>query len=313
MKTTRLLFWGTSDFAVPALQALAAMPSITICGVVTQPDRPAGRHQEPEVSPVKRAADTLGLTVLQPEKLDAAAKETLSALQPAVAVVVAYGRIIPDSFLHIPKHNTLNLHPSLLPLYRGPSPIQSVIRDGQTETGVTLMLLDKEMDHGPILAKTTHQLHGTETATELTTTLADIGAQLLVQHLPAYLSGNITPAEQDHAKATVCKMISREDGKIDWSRSAVDIERMSRAYEPWPGIWTEWVLGVERLRVKLFEVQVQQETQSPGSLQIENGLLFIGTGAGTLSVGAAQVEGKKRLTISELLRGMPHFEKGRFV
>lgn len=313
MKTTRLLFWGTSSFAVPALQALIQLPGVTICGVITQPDRPAGRHQEPQMSPVKAASETLGLSVLQPEKLDAAIKETVTALKPDVAVVVAYGRIIPESFLHIPVHGTLNLHPSLLPLYRGPSPIQSVIRDGQPETGVTLMVLDKEMDHGPILAQMSYPLSGKETATQLTEALANGGADLLVEYLPKYIAGDVRPTEQNHPQATICKMIGRDDGKIDWTKSAAEIERMYRAYEPWPGIWTEWVLDDERLRVKLFDVRVEDGKQVPGSLQVNGDALHVGTGAGMLTIDGLQLEGKKRLSIPDLLRGMPDFVKGHFI
>lgn len=309
----RIVFWGTSAFAVPALRALHAAAGMEIVGVVAQPDKPQGRHGTVLPGPVAAAARGLGLTVLQPETLkDATFRETLGRSSPDVAVVAAYGRIIPEALLTIPRLGTVNIHPSLLPRWRGPSPIQAAIAAGDTETGVSIMLLDAEMDHGPLLAQRRLPLSGTERYAELEKALSDIGATLLTDVLPRYAAGALQPTPQDHAQATFCAMLTRESGRIDWTRSAADIERLERAYDPWPGIWTEWTDGATTLRVKLIDARVERDAAAPGTLAEHQNRLRVGTGSGAVSFGALQVEGKKRMTLTELLRGMPELLRGRF-
>lgn len=309
----RIVFWGTSAFAVPALRTLAAMPDVTVVSVIAQPDKPQGRHAEPVASPVAAAARELGLPLLQPEKVKAPEFErAIRDLSADVSVVAAYGRLIPDAVLQIPRLGTLNIHPSLLPRWRGPSPIQAAIAAGDAETGVSIMLLDAEMDHGPLLAQRRVPLSGTERHPDLEACLADVGATLLSETLPAYAAGKIASQPQDHAQATLCALLTRDSGRIDWNNTAEEIERLERASDPWPGIWTEWTDGTATLRVKLFASAVETATNAPGSLSEQNGRLVVGTGNGSSSFGSLQVEGKKRLSLSELLRGSPDFLKGRF-
>lgn len=315
------MFWGTSPFAVPALRALAAMPDIVIVSIIAQPDRPQGRHAKTVISPVAAAARALGLPLLQPEKVKTVAFEkSIRDLSPDVAVVAAYGRLIPDAVLQIPRRGTINIHPSLLPRWRGPSPIQSAIASGDVETGVSIMLLDAEMDHGPLLAQTHVPLTGTERYADLETRLSNVGALLLTETLPGYVAGTITPLPQDHKKATFCALLTRDSGHIDWTRSAAEIERMERAFDPWPGIWTEWTDGATTSRVKLFDATCGSMLPlAKGELHIPpqagegvSQRLVVGTGKGAVSFGALQLEGKKRMTLTELLRGMPTFLSGSF-
>lgn len=313
MAGLRVIFWGTSAFAVPILRALAAVPDVSVVSVIAQPDRPQGRHAEPIVSPVAAAARELGLPLLQPEKVKTVEFEkSIQDLSPDIAVVAAYGRLIPDAVLQISRLGTLNIHPSLLPRWRGPSPIQSAIAGGDAETGVSIMLLDAEMDHGPLLAQTRVPLTGTERYTDLETQLSDAGASLLTETLPGFVSDTITPQPQNHEQATFCALLTRDSGRIDWSKSAAEIERMERAFDPWPGIWTEWTFENTKLRVKLFEAAIEQTDIAPGSLLEKNGRLLVGCGSGSVSFGTVQVEGKKRLTLTELVRGMPTFLSGSF-
>ncbi|TAK04665.1 methionyl-tRNA formyltransferase [Patescibacteria group bacterium] len=314
MAALRVVFWGTSAFAVPALRALAALPDATVVAVVAQPDKPQGRHAEPVSSPVAAAARELGLPLLQPEKVKTKEFEnTLRELSPDMSVVTAYGRIIPEAVLAIPRLSTLNVHPSLLPRWRGPSPIQSAIAAGDPETGVSIMLLDAEMDHGPLLAQMRVPLSGTERYPELETRLAHTGAKLLAETLPRYANGRMTPKPQDHEKATFCTLLTRDSGRIDWSKNAAEIERLERAYDPWPGVWTEWTDGTTTLRAKLFDAHVENSASEPGALSERENRLVVGAGSGSVSFGMLQVEGKKRMTLPELLRGSPDFLKGRFL
>ncbi len=309
----RIVFWGTSTFAVPALRALHAADGVELVAVVTQPDKPHGRHGDILPGPVAAAARELGLTLLQPETVrDETLRQTLEDAAPDVAVVAAYGRIIPEALLAIPRLGTLNIHPSLLPRWRGPSPIQAAIAHGDAETGVSIMLLDAEMDHGPLLAQRRVPLSGTERYPTLETHLAEVGAALLLETVPRYVSGGLRPVSQDHDQAVFCGMLDRDSGRVDWSASAVSIARLDRAYDPWPGIWTEWTDGTATLRVKLFDARVEDVVADLGALSQRQDRLLVGAHAESVSFGELQVEGKKRLTLTELLRGMPMFLDGRF-
>ncbi|TAL19692.1 methionyl-tRNA formyltransferase [Patescibacteria group bacterium] len=310
---SQLIFWGTADFAVPILERLFELKKMEIVGVITRPDAPFGRDQRLTPSPVKIAAERLGLKVLTPEKLkEPAFAAEIQRLAPEVALVIAYGRIIPDALLAIPPKGTLNVHPSLLPALRGPSPIAAAILSGDKETGVTLMLLDSEMDHGPLIAQTRRPLTGKETITSLSKILSEAAADLVATALPRYLNNELVPQDQEHARATYCPLLSRESGKIDWTKTAVEIERMSRAYAGWPGIWTEWSDGKNRLRVKLFELEIGARTLAPGAIAADNGRLIIGASEGVVIAPTLQFEGKKPMSPNELTRGFPDFYNGRF-
>ncbi|MGQ9876051.1 MAG: methionyl-tRNA formyltransferase [Chloroflexus sp.] len=300
----RILFLGSPSFAVHALEALVAARH-EIVGVVTQPDRPAGRERRLTPPPVKIAALAHNLPVLQPERLrDPTVVETLSALQPDVGVVAAYGEILRRAVLSIPPLGYLNIHPSLLPLYRGPTPVAGAILAGETVTGVTIMLLDPGMDSGPILAQAVVDLPPTARAGQLTDELFRIGADLLVQVLPRYARGEIEPRPQDHSRATVTKMLKKEDGRIDWSLPAIVIERMTRAYDPWPGAYTFW--RGQPLRIIKAAVVAAEGVRAPGTVSGRSGggHPLVQTGNDALELIEVQPAGRRPMSGSAWLAGV---------
>lgn len=264
----KIIFFGTSEFAVPSLEALSRDSRFEIAAVVTQPDRPVGRHATVTPPPVKLAAQRLGIsTILQPEKISELQAASYQ-LQVDAFVVVSYGKILPQWLLDFPKHGAVNVHGSLLPRWRGASPIQAATAAGDEKTGVTIMKLDAEMDHGPILAQAEEKILATDTGGSLHDRLAILGAKTLPDILAGTLDGNIAPKEQDHALATSCKTLTREDGRLDFTKPAQEIERLVRAYDPWPGTWTE----VEGKRMKILSVRVvSNEKLEIISLQPEGG------------------------------------------
>ena len=297
----KIVFFGTSEFAVPVLQKLANS-NYEIAAVITQPDKPAGRKQFPLPSPVKIAARELQLNVVQPQKLEIE-NWKLKIPEADLYIVASYGKIIPKSVLDIPKFGALNIHPSLLPKYRGPSPIQAAILNGDTETGVTIMKLDEAMDHGPVLESRKWKIENTTGFRELHNKLARLGADLLLEVLPKYTSAELKPAPQDQPNATYTKIINKDDARIDWAKSAEKIDRQIRAYESWPVAWT--TLNGKRLKIfKSLKVPLPGDTTSePGSMQIDAGGLEVSCGSGLLKVLELQLEGSKRLSISEFLKG----------
>ena len=295
----KIVFFGTSAFAVPALEALVAS-GMSPVAVVTAPDKPAGRGRKMTASPVKAfltshvSTPSVDNLILQPEKLDISFFETIAELKPDFGVVASYGKILPRALLDLFPRGILNIHPSLLPLYRGSSPIQTTILNGDTKTGVTIMLMDEKMDHGPILAQkeltsppnplSFVSRGGKKTYQELHDELAKLGANLLVETLPKYLDGKITPIPQDDAKATYTKMIKKEDGLIDWSRDAEYIERMVRAYNPWPSAYAKLkngkILKIKKAEVvdgKLVPLVVQPEgkKEMPADAYLRGNQLFL--------------------------------------
>ncbi len=308
-----IIFIGTPAFAVPSLQRLAA-DGHHIAAVITQPDRPAGRGRQPHPSPVKLAALELRVPVLQPESLrDAAALDKVRALAPECAVAVAYGQILREEFLHIPPRGVVNVHPSLLPRYRGASPIPAAILAGDDMTGVTIMLMDPGMDSGPILAQRTYPIDPEDTAATLSDKLGVSGAGLLAETLPRWLRGEIDPRPQDESRATRTSLLRKEDGAIDWSRPAVDIWRQLRACNPWPGAFT--VLGGETIHIWRAWPLAVRTAGEPGtvvSLTPEQRAgapdappFAVQTGDGLLAVREAQRSGRRALPAAEFLRGMP--------
>lgn len=290
----RILFMGSPEFAVRPLEALAAAGH-TIVGVVTQPDRPAGRDRRLTPPPVKLAAQRLGLPVLQPETLrDPQVVAELAALAPEAGVVAAYGEILRRNVLAIPPLGYLNIHPSLLPLHRGPTPVAGAIMAGDDETGVTIMRLDPGMDSGPILAQSAVPLPPDARAGALTDELFVLGAAMLVEALPRYASGAIVPQEQDHSRASVTRLLTKEDGRVDWSRPAVIVERMTRAYDPWPGATTTWRGQPLRLLAAAVEREWLGEAR-PGSVVGYGaaGGPLVATGAGAVELRELQPAGKR--------------------
>ncbi len=291
-----LVFFGTHDFAKTILQSLIDAGCVVEL-VVTQPDRPVGRKQEMQKPATKILAEQYGIPVFQSEKLKDQKIEMSEDCQ--FAVCAQYGAIIPQSVLDLFPLGIINVHTSLLPKYRGASPIQSALRDGETQTGVTIMKMDKGMDTGAILSQSTIEIFPDETYPQLDVRMAELGATLLNTTLPLYLNGSLIPEEQDHTQATGCKMISREDGKIDWNKTTAEIYNMYRAYTPWPGIWTMW--GDKRL--KLLAIKPSERKNSPGKAAVDGSALFIGTGDSSVEIEQIQLEGKPAMTPDVFIRG----------
>ena len=258
----KTVFYGTPDFALPSLERLLASPH-PVVAVVTRPDRPRGRGQRVSASPVKRLAVERGLPVLQPPRLAPdAVREEIAAYRPDLAVVAAYGRILPEALLETPRLGTINVHASLLPRYRGAAPIQRAILAGETTTGVTIIRLVREMDAGPMLARRTRPIGRDETSPAVERGLAELGADLLLEAVAALDAGSATETPQDHAAATFAPRITREDGLIDWRRPARAIHDQIRGLHPWPHAFT--YLGGARYLVLASAVQDEEGGAAAG-------------------------------------------------
>ncbi|MCE2456911.1 MAG: methionyl-tRNA formyltransferase [Dehalococcoidia bacterium] len=303
----RVVFMGTPAFAVPSLDALLRRGH-DVVGVFTQPDRRAGRGRRLRPSPVKEFAEQHNLPVFQPASLrnSPEACDQLAALEADAIVVAAYGLFLPKVVLETPEYGCLNIHPSLLPKFRGPSPVISAILEGEETSGVTIMLLDEGMDTGPLLAQESVVIGNDETSDKLTNRLFDLGADLLVQTLDEWVSGNITPSSQDDHEATITRLLKREDGLIDWSESAIEIERRIRAFTPWPGTFTSWNGSTLKvLRGKVIPEDCQAE---PGTVCIDQGdRVLVSTGAGALKLLEVQLEGRPRSRSADFARGQRDF------
>lgn len=297
----RAVFFGTPDWAVPSLERLSAS-DIEVAGVVTNPDRPAGRGYEMQASPVKAAAEKEGLPVWQPEKArDPELMERLQELQPDVCVVVAYGKILPAALLEVPRRGFVNVHFSLLPAYRGAAPVQRAVMDGLSETGVSIMVLTEGMDEGPVLAGRPEPIGPEDTAGTVGERLAVVGADLLVPTLDAYLSGELEPVAQEHEAATYAPKLSTDEARIEWTEPAVTIASKIRGLQPAPGAWT--MLGDARLKIHKA-VPVEGEHLAAGSLRTDPEALVAGTGDGNLAILEAQLAGKKKMSGLEIARGL---------
>lgn len=303
----RVLFIGTGDIGVPALEWLLQSKKHEVIGVVAQPDKPVGRKQVLTPPKVKVIAQTAGVPVLQPEKIRRAVDE-LAALQPDIAVVIAYGQILSRAVLDVPKFGCINVHTSLLPLYRGAAPIQAAIREGDAETGVTIMFMDEGLDTGDIVLTERVPIAADETGGSLHDKLALLAPAALERALDLIAAGNPPRIQQDNSLATHIGKLTREHGHIDWRKSAVEIERTIRAYNPWPG--TFCLLPVEgdkppHLKIHLARV-VEGEACPVGGTVIsadpKQGLI-VSCGIGLLELTEVQVEGGKRMEARSLLRG----------
>lgn len=297
-----IILFGTSAFAIPFASVLRSIPDCALLGVIARPDKPAGRGQHSTPPPLAAWACDHGVRLWQPET-----KQELTTLlhdqRPDVAVVAAYGKIIPAEALAVARLGFVNVHPSLLPRHRGPSPIQTAIMSGDTETGVTLIVLDAAVDHGPIIAQERTALSPTTTRCALEQELADRGAALLSRVLPEYLAGRIIPRQQDHTLATTTPLLSREHGRIDWHESAAFIERKVRAYEGWPGTWC--VLP-DDARLKIPSATVDGPTNTtPGSIVRSNNRFDVACGDGVLlTIITVQPAGGTVMDGASFLRGL---------
>ena len=303
---------GTPEFAENIFRKFynTLKEQFEIIAVVTAPDKPVGRKQILAPSKVKKWAIENNLTVLQPEKIrNPEWVEKIKALNPELIILTAFGQIIPEEILNIPKYKSLNIHPSLLPKYRGASPIQSVILNGESETGVCLMIMDKEMDHGDIVANSKFKIQNSKiTYPELSEQLSDLGAKLLIKALPDWVNGKIKAQEQDHNQATICKIIKKDDGKIQWGKSAEEIERMVRALNPWPGTYAEFQNPKSKIQTNLKilnaeTLDTKTEKKIGEIFLTEENQLTVQTGNGILILKQIQLEGKKPVSVKEFLNG----------
>ncbi|MBU4422082.1 methionyl-tRNA formyltransferase [Patescibacteria group bacterium] len=297
-----IIFFGTNDFALPALQPLAENFNIVL--VVTKPAKPVGRKQIISPTPIEAKAKQLGLNIIAPENFGSETISQIKKLAPDLFVVVDYGKIIPQEILDIPARGAINIHPSALPKYRGASPLQSAILNGEKETAISIMLIDKEMDHGPILMQKKVIILPNDTYGSLYTRLSQEYPELLIDTIKKYLSDKITPQEQNHTKATFTKLLKREDGKIDWTKPASEIERMIRAYDPWPGAFCEYT----GKRVKILKASMPPKNypdKHPGQFfKTPSGGLATGCGQNTtLLIHNLQPESKKPITGEEFVKG----------
>jgi methionyl-tRNA formyltransferase len=299
----KLVFCGTPDFAVPSLQALVDAGH-EVALVLTQPDRPAGRKLELQVPPVKQLALALGLPILQPEKLknNVELQAELEAIAPDAIIVVAYGRIIPEWMLSLPRLGNINVHGSLLPKYRGAAPIQWAVANGETETGVTTMLLNAGLDTGDMLLSHSLPLGPSTTAEQLYPQLSQIGARLLIDTLSGLENGTITPRPQNHSEATLAPILTREDGRLaPAERTAQQAYNRWRGFYPWPGCWA--IFRGKRFLVNALHPVVDGPLIAPGRLEVSGEKLLLGAAGNTLlALDQVQLEGKPRMPGAQFAR-----------
>jgi methionyl-tRNA formyltransferase len=300
----RIVFFGTPSFALPSLRGLLQSPD-EVVAVVTQPDREKGRGRRVVSPPVKELALRHGLSLLQPEKVrDEAFQERIKTLRPDLIVVVAYGQILSKSLLEIAEHGAVNVHASLLPKYRGAAPIVWAILKGERVTGVTTMMMDESMDTGDILLQAEIPIDEKETGESLHGRLTSLGAQLLLRTVEGMKTGNIHPIPQDHSKATYAPPLRKEDGRINWSKEAIEIDRQVRAFNPWPGAFTEW--NDQVLKIYRGEVREGRPTGKRGVVAwVGSDFIEVETGNGSFLIREVQLEGKRRMTVREFLSGHP--------
>ncbi|MBU2546903.1 MAG: methionyl-tRNA formyltransferase [Proteobacteria bacterium] len=302
----RIIFLGTPDFAVPSLAALAGSGE-DVALVITQPDRPQGRGRKLAPPPVKVLAEELGLPIWQPASIKAPAQaERIASLAPDLMVLVAYGGLLPRSLLDVPPRGTLNVHPSLLPAYRGPAPINRAIINGDKHTGVTTILLDEGMDTGPLILSRETVIGERETAGALHDRLARLGAELLIESIAGLKAGTVSPRPQPEEGVSLAPKLSKSDGLMDWTRPAEELARLIRGLDPWPGAYTLF----RGRYLKLFGAETGAGRGEPGRiLGLHQGLLHVAAGQGSVGLTEMQLAGKKRIPAPEFWRGQ-HLETG---
>jgi methionyl-tRNA formyltransferase len=305
----KVVFMGSPAFALPVLQALM-LNKYDISAVYTQPDKKTGRGRQFAACPVKQFAAGAGMRVIQPESFrDAGEVELLAELKPDIIIVAAYGQILPESVLRIPQHKCINIHPSLLPVYRGPSPVAASILNGDAQTGVTIMLIERKVDSGPIIAQVPVPIEDDDTTGSLTCRLAQTGAELLLGTLTAWVSGTIQPLIQDERQASYTRMEKKEDGELDWNRPAVHLWRKVRAFNPWPGCYVKW----RGLRIKIVTAVPLVDTGKGRAGQVialprgEMARVAVRTGEGLLGLVTVQPEGKREMTAGDFTAGHQDF------
>jgi methionyl-tRNA formyltransferase len=301
----RVVFMGSPPFAVPSLEYLV-LGGYEIAAVYTQPDRTGGRGRKLAASPVKEAALALGLTVAQPESLKSSETfEQLAAFKPDIIVVAAFGQLLPKAVLELPRLGCLNVHPSLLPKFRGASPVAAAILAGEAFSGVSIMLLDEGMDSGPVLARAQVSIADSDTTASLGAKLSRVGAGLLGEVMVGWIRGELKPQPQDESQATYCQPITKDEGEIDWKLAAVEIWRRVRAFYPWPGSFTHW-RGKTLKIIEATPLSPQTSAKVGEVVALDSGF-GVGSGDGVLNILKVQLEGKQVLTAAEFLRGQRDF------
>ena len=297
---------GSPKFALPVLKNLIESRH-DLVGVYTQPDKPSGRGKKMNSPAVKLFAKDLGFDVHQPSSLkDPKICQEISQLKPSLIIVAAYGKLIPKELLSIPQYGCWNLHPSLLPEYRGPSPVVSAILDGKTSTGVTLMQMDEGLDTGPIIDQEKLKLNITGSAEEFTEKLFAMGGELLIKNLPNLINGNMILRQQTNSLATTTKLVKKSDGLINWKDTAEHIIRMERAYRNWPGIYTKW----KNKTIKILEIKNSKSDQvyeSPGTVEKLENKLIVQTAKGGVIISKLKMEGKREVDSLDFISGYPDF------
>lgn len=304
-----LIFMGTAPLAATILQSLLGAPELAIRAVVTQPDKPKGRELKLQFSAVKEVAVAAGIPVLQPLKArDPAFIAELAAFAPDLGIVAAYGQILPQSILDLPRLGCLNVHTSLLPRYRGAAPIQWAILDGLAETGVTIMKMDAGLDTGPIVSTASTPIHAEDTAATLHDRLATLGARLLLETIPAFAAGRLTPIPQPAEGATYARKITKEDGLLEWSAAAETLWNKIRGLNPWPSAYTHVAIDGSPQLTKVWRADRASTpaAEAPGTvLRADKDGIVVATGSGTLRILELQREGRRRMTAGEFLAGCP--------
>jgi len=305
----KIIFIGTPEFGAIVLEKLIGGGYAPVL-VVTSPDKKVGRKQIITPPPVKNVAKKNNITVLQPEKI----KDTIpqiKSINPDLIIVAASSYIIPKEILDMPKHDSLNVHPSLLPRWRGPSPVQFAILNGDEKTGVTVMRITERVDAGPIVSQKEMNLDGKETYTQLHNKLGELGGKLLTEIIPKWMKGEIETKDQNEKEATYSKILKKEDGRIDWQRPAEEIERQIRSFTPWPGSFTFWQRKDKLIKMEILKARVYnfdpQKYEIGKTLVAPQNHLCVQTGKEFLVVERLQMEGKKEMDSEDFIRGFPDF------
>ncbi|MBU6447728.1 methionyl-tRNA formyltransferase [Patescibacteria group bacterium] len=300
----KIIFFGTSDFAAEILKPL--IEKFEVLAVVTQPDKAVGRQQVLAASEVSKIAESAGIRILKFSTLkNTEAESEMAGFGADIFVVAAYGKIVPGKILSIPRLGSINVHASLLPKYRGASPIQAAIKNGDTETGVTIMLMDELVDHGPLLAEEAITIDKDDTTPVLSHKLAILGQNLLLRTIISYEQGLIGPIEQDHSAATLTSIIRKEDGKVDWCTDASAIYNLYRAFVSWPGIWTKFNGAV--IKINKCACSDYVSSNKPGTVYKQDEKIFVVCAKGSLQLIEVQLAGKKNTDIQSFVRGHKDF------
>ena len=301
----KTIFMGTPAITLPAFEVLTQDDKFDLLAVYTQPDRPIGRSSEPMPPAVKIRAQKHDIAVYQPEKVSETTIEQIKSFKPDLIVVFAFSHIIPKEILEIPKHGCVNIHPSLLPLWRGASPVSFAILNGEKKTGVSYMLMDEKLDHGPIIHQIEHDIPAGITTNKLTEDLATIAAQNLSKTLIDFVEGKLEPKPQDDSKATVSKELNKEDGKINWNKPAQVIINQINAFTPWPGTYCMW----EDKKLKVLKALLASDDLKLEPGQTKNEL--VGTGDANIKLMEVQLEGKKSMAIEQFINGYQDFQNAQ--